>query len=91
MNKLTYTTKLSGYTKPRFEHDCPNCNYLGRHKGKDIYHCAQGGNPTIIVRYSGEPSGYSSGMVFAQQAVEDCDFNNSFAQGYMRAKVLGLI
>ena len=90
MTTLTFTAKLSGLTKPRFKHDCSNCTYLGRHKGKDLYHCPQGGVPTIIVRHSSVPSDYSSGLVFGQRAVEDCDFNNSFAQAYMRAKALNL-
>jgi|JFJP01.1.fsa_nt_gi hypothetical protein len=91
MDKLNFTTKLSGLTKPRFKHDCTECTYLGRHNGKDLYHCTQVGNPTIIVRHSNHPAEYVSGMVFARKAVEDCDFNNSFAQAYMRAKALNLI
>lgn len=77
-------------TKPKFKHDCPDCMFLGRHMGTDLYYCPQAGNGTIIVRYSSEPSDNSSGIVFGQMAVTNGEFNRPIAQAYMRAKALNL-
>lgn len=61
---------------PKFNHDCDNCEFLGRHihlsedgsyysgKELDLYFCS--GEPTVIARYGDEGSQYMSGMVFAR-------------------------
>jgi hypothetical protein len=55
-----------------FKHDCDHCNFLGSHedsKGKcDLYyHPPNNGvhGETLVIRYSSEPSDYSSGIIFA--------------------------
>jgi hypothetical protein len=48
--------------KPRYEHDCPKCTYLGSLQEFDIYTCPQGGNPTIVARFSGKGPDYFSGQ-----------------------------
>jgi hypothetical protein len=45
----------------RFEHDCEKCVYLGRDREFDVYTCAQGGFPTVILRYGNEFEEYHSG------------------------------
>lgn len=77
--------------KPKFKHDCPNCKYLGRHMGTDLYYCPQAGNGTIIVRRSDLPSDNTSGLVFGEMAIIKGEFNQPIAQAYMRAKALNLI
>jgi len=50
---------------PNHTHDCDKCIYLGETgtpKPTDLYYCEQGGFPTLIARYSSEPSDYSSGL-----------------------------
>jgi hypothetical protein len=47
-----------------FNHDCDKCTPLGQYNDHDLYHCEQGGMPTIIARFSDEPADYKSGLVF---------------------------
>lgn len=35
--------------EPLFKHDCPDCVYLGRHKGVDLWYCQY--DKTLVVRY----------------------------------------
>ena len=49
---------------PKFKHDCQCCTFLGSFEGSDLYHCAQGGFPTVIARHSEEDGDYTSGMSF---------------------------
>lgn len=42
--------------KPKFEHDCESCKFLGHFYGHDVYTCEN----SVIARYSNEPSEYSS-------------------------------
>lgn len=52
----------------KFKHDCDACTPLGGFNGHDLYHCEQGGIPTIIARYGDEGGEYKSGLCF-----KDCD------------------
>ncbi len=54
---------------PVWEHDKTCCKFLGTvlnagDKLVDLYYCPTGG-PTVIARYSNEPSDYTSGICFA--------------------------
>lgn len=53
---------------PLYEHDCDRCVFLGtavwQHRLCDWYVCPQGGWPTVVRRYSDEPSGYDSSETF---------------------------
>jgi hypothetical protein len=49
--------------KPRYEHDCNACVYLGKHKEFDLYFCDTA-FPTIIARFSSDGPDYASGMDF---------------------------
>lgn len=56
-------------SKPNFNHDCKCCVSLGDivagGKTADLYFCRGAGpSPTVIARYSDEPSDYASGMAF---------------------------
>lgn len=48
--------------KPRYEHDCTVCIYLGQHGTYDLYFCPN--EPTIIARESSDGADYRSGIVF---------------------------
>ena len=47
---------------PRYRHDCDVCKFLGIFKDYDLYFCPQGGEPTVIARYSSDGPDYLSGM-----------------------------
>ena len=49
--------------KPRHEHDCESCRFLGQLAQYDIYVCPQGGHPTIVARH-GRDGEYFSGAEF---------------------------
>lgn len=47
----------------RFEHDCPNCVFLGQYGKADLWvHPTE--FQTVIARFSSEDSDYTSGLVF---------------------------
>ena len=48
--------------KPRFQHDCTYCEYIGFIGECDIYICPQAGNPTIVARHSSKREDYFSGQ-----------------------------
>jgi len=48
--------------KPRYEHDCKVCKYLGHLQEYDIYVCPQQGNPTVVARFSSKGRDYLSGQ-----------------------------
>lgn len=70
--------------KPRYQHDCDACVFLGYYGNVDLYCCNQHGHPTVIARYSSTGSDYSSGIVFARQVP-------ALAVALERARKLGLI
>lgn len=47
-------------TKPRFKHDCDQCQFLGRVGPYDCYRCAGVNGHTLIARRSNDPPDYSS-------------------------------
>lgn len=61
---------------PQFEHDSDCCTFLGRFTMEagergwptdyDLYHCMQGGRPTVSARYSSDGPDYFSGMIFGE-------------------------
>jgi hypothetical protein len=56
--------------KGRFKHDCTSCTFLAYVRidgvSADLYHCMQDGSiPTVIARFSNEPSDNISGLAFA--------------------------
>ena len=48
--------------KPRYQHDCDNCRYLGEYNEYDLYYCPQGGYPTVLARYGNQGEEYTSGF-----------------------------
>ena len=56
---------------PKYEHDCDRCVYLGEYvddhvddrPSADLYWC-RGPIPTVVARWSSEPSCYTSGIAF---------------------------
>lgn len=69
--------------KPKFHHDCPNCNFLGtievpahlkpgKENVMDLYHCEQGGfSPTVIGRFGSDGPDYMSGLGSAQYSLRE--------------------
>lgn len=56
----------------RYNHDCANCKPLGIFGKVDLYYCDHGGfMPCILVRYSDEPSDYSSGNPAFNQILDN--------------------
>lgn len=51
-------------TNPVYKHDCSECTFLGTeslaYTPVDIYVCNQIGSPTIVIRFSSEPSEYTT-------------------------------
>jgi hypothetical protein len=74
---------------PVHEHDSECCVYLGTVEGwggnphRDLYFCAQHGNPTVISR-EGAFGEYTSGLDFI-------DVDRHLALAYTRAHSLGLL
>lgn len=67
---------MSSTDIPHFEHDCYLCVFLGNYSDKnypkaDLYWCHPVTVPTVIVRYGDDPSANSSGMVFANNHMND--------------------
>ena len=48
--------------KPRHEHDCSQCTFLGYYNEYDLYFCPQHGVPTVIARFSSHGPDYTSGL-----------------------------
>jgi hypothetical protein len=59
--------------KPRYQHDCEACTYLGRYADaaghiSDLYFCIQGlgaGLPTVVARHGDRGHEYTSGLAAA--------------------------
>lgn len=57
-------------TKPKFTHDCSNCEFLGTFKDIDLYSCNRGKQiDTVIARFSSAGSDYCSGLSIASSAL----------------------
>lgn len=51
--------------KPRYQHDCNRCVFLGKNGEHDLYVCAKDMViETIIARYSSNGPDYCSGLLF---------------------------
>lgn len=48
--------------KPRYQHDCQVCVFLGHYDGSDLYFCPQHGIKTVIARFSDLGPDYASGL-----------------------------
>ncbi len=48
--------------KPRYEHDCESCTFLGQFYEYDLYFCLKGHLSTVIARYGHEGYEYLSGI-----------------------------
>ena len=49
---------------PRYDHDHEDCIFLGQWFMDDLYHCEQGGMPTLIARHGSSGGDYTSGICF---------------------------
>jgi hypothetical protein len=86
MKKYRYV--LSGYQvtdKPRFEHFCKSCQFLGQHGKYDLYACINQGDVfgTVVARKSGDDPDYSSGIEFAD------NLENPLHEAFERALGMG--
>ena len=55
----------------RYTHDCDVCTFLGVFDGSDLYFHPGGDlvSPTVIARFSDDPSDYTSGLAFTKQDI----------------------
>ena len=72
-------------SEPRHKHDCDQCDYLGQYEGADLYFCGKS-LPTVIARYSDEPSDYTSGLEIAKTGL-----NSALWAAYQEALKRGFI
>jgi hypothetical protein len=81
----TYRHDWAMVDGPKWPHDCDGCTYLGTRwhtVNWDLYHCSQGGRPTVIAR-RGEGEDYISGIEFI-------DREPMLALAYVRAVQAGI-
>lgn len=69
---------------PKFEHDCEDCQFLGRFNGFDLYCCKGQSRYTLIARDGDEPSQYKSGARFK-------DVDPEIGEAHRRAVEVGLL
>ena len=48
--------------KPKFDHDCTKCVFLGHWEDADLYACPS--QNTVIARFSSDAADYKAGLVF---------------------------
>lgn len=72
--------------KPRYQHDCSTCTFLGRYKEYDLYYCPQGGREIVIGRFSDDGPDYISGILFAKNGT-----SAPLVEALKRANGMGLI
>lgn len=72
--------------KPKYNHDCDKCVFLGNWAEHDLYWCSQNGFPTVISRHGNEPDAYTSGIDVAKTNALP-----SLAEAFKRAKYKGLV
>jgi hypothetical protein len=68
--------------KPKFEHDCDDCVFLGHYLENDLYYCPK--EPTILARYGADGPEYTSGLTFAEH-------DPRMAEAFRRAEQNGLL
>jgi len=56
--------------KPKYKHNCNECNFLGNWSNNDmdhdLYWCSQNGFYTVISRHGDDPDAYTSGIELAK-------------------------
>ena len=88
-------------SKPKFQHDCDTCRYLGQSEGEDLYACPASFNvlgPTLIVRRSDEGPDYRSvpmaifekNLVRRTEGPEEFQVDSRMVLAYALAKATGL-
>jgi hypothetical protein len=90
--------------RPRFEHDCESCVFLGRYtrpvadgtgnrrhppRDHDLYYCAGAHDPTVIARYGSDGPEYASGMEIARAFLTDQP-DSELSEALRRAQARGL-
>lgn len=76
--------------KPRYQHDCSACTFLGQHGDADLYHCPQHGLPTLVARLSSSPPDYTSFLADLVRRDEMVFRGHALAEAYRRAQALRL-
>jgi len=61
--------------KPKFEHNCESCKFLGRHKKYDVYLCDSGHQDmrTLLFRFGNKDSEYKSHPLFVCAGFTEMD------------------
>ena len=80
--------------KPRFNHSCDRCQYLGTFDGYDLYFCPGKDKcfDTVLARYGNKDHKYLSGIPVAYSHSLDADYCLAPLRiAYLIAKDLGLI
>jgi hypothetical protein len=78
--------------KPRWEHDCKRCQYLGTYGSVDMYFCDKQkiGGLTVVARYGSDGPEYTSGIALAKMAPE-AEHHMALRVAYLIAKDAGLL
>lgn len=58
---------------PLHTHGCEECYLLATQDGVDFYACRKGLFPTVVARFSSEPSDYTSAPIFGEVTDEALD------------------
>lgn len=83
----------------RYEHDCPECTFLGRFEARDLYFCSQGSHPTLIARegslghqYTTMPLWCGTDLLATLEGKPDFEgYVAVFREALKRAKEKGLV
>ena len=68
--------------KPRYEHDCDTCQFLGTYSGFDLYYHAEP-RETVIARWSDYGPDYTSGMTLSYGT------HSALTEARRRAEMMG--
>lgn len=75
--------------KPKYKHDCNNCEFLGSFEESDLYICSDSNYASLISRESSNPSDYRSGVWIKNKYFGSS--HNSLMEALNRAKKKGYI
>ena len=66
-----------------WQHDCPECIFLGVFRGYDLYVHTHPGSSTVVARFGSEPHQYQSGTVLGKFYKDVMD--NPIGEAFRRA------
>jgi hypothetical protein len=78
-------------SKPKFQHDCDGCTFLGSDEKHDFYYCPQGNLPTVIARWDNDGPSYTSGLETARMIEGQKRLDHPLVKALKLAREAGLI